>query len=558
MQKDVFREKVADLLSKKVKLNQQEIIKILEKPKPEFGDYSFPCFGLAMKERKNPFNIAKELEQSLMKSLPREIEKIEAKGGYINFFINKKTLAEMILKDILKEKEKYGSGNEKGKVALEHTSLNPNSSPHVGRIRNSLIGDFIKNIFEFKGFDVETYYYVNDVSKQIAILALGFKGKESFDDLLSLYVKMNKELEKNPDLEKKVFDLLEKFESKDKKTVALFKKIVGIAVNGQKKILEEFGIKFDKFDYESNYLKEQKNILEQFEKTGLLFKDDEGRMVLNQEGYGLEDKMRSPVLVLARSNGTGLYPLRDIAYTLDKLKRCKRTLVVLGEEQKLYFEQLRAALKILGKSYPEVIHYSYVLIQEGEEIKKMSTRKGDVVMLTDFMKEAREKAAYEIKKRETKGDAKKIGYGAVKYALLKNEPNKNIIFNWEQALNFEGDSGPYLQYAYARASSIVRKSKTKLKTMKIESLSQQEIDLIKKLAEFPEAVEHAYNQLNPSIICNYSLQLSQIFNEFYHACPVISAESEQLKMQRLAMVEAFRIVIKSSLMLLGIEVMNEM
>jgi len=555
MKKEIIKVLAKNL--KNLKVNEEEIEKKLEIPYfLEYGDYAFPCYILAAKLKKSPVEIAEELAKKLEGKI-KGIKEIKAINGYLNFYIDENKNAEKIINQILKEKEKYGYGGEKGKIALEHTSLNPNSSPHVGRARNSIIGDSLKRILEFKGFNVETYYYVNDVSKQIAMMALDFKGKETFKDLLNLYIKINKKIEENPELEKKVFDLLEKFEKGNKEVRKKFRKIVDIAVKGQRKILEEFGIKFDKFDYESSYIKDSKKILDEFKKTGRLFMDEQGRFVLNEENYGLEKKMKTPVLVLARSNGTGLYPLRDIAYTLDKINRCEKTYIVLGEDQKLYFEQIKVALKILNKPSPEVIHYSYVLIEENGEASKMSTRKGDVVLLEDFMKEAVEKAKQEIKKRKTYGDAKKIGYSAVKYAIIKNDPNRNIIFNWENALSFEGNSGPYLQYSYARASSILKKIKSKVKKIKIENLNKYEINLVKKLQDFPSVVNQAYNHLNPSLIANYSFELCQIFNEFYHSCPVINAEKTD-KEKRIALVEAFRIVIKISLNLLGIEVMEEM
>jgi arginyl-tRNA synthetase len=552
-----MKKEIVKILSKTLKLEEEEINKKIETPYlTDYGDYAFPCYILASKFKKDPKIIAEELCNKL-KGKINGVNEIKTINGYLNFYVDKNLVGEKILNQILKEKEKYGRGSERGKIALEHTSLNPNSSPHVGRARNSIIGDSLKRILEFEGFDVETYYYVNDVSKQIAMMALDFKGNENFSDLLNLYIKVNKKLKENPDLEKKVFQLLEDFEKGNKKVREKFKKIVNIAITGQKKILEEFGITFDKFDYESSYIKDTTGILDEFKKTKKLFVDEQGRFVLNQEGYGLEEKMKSPVLVLARSNRTGLYPLRDIAYTLDKMKRCKNTYIVLGEDQKLYFEQVKTALMILGKKSPTVIHYSYVLIEDKGKVGKMSTRKGDVILLEDFMEEAREKAEKEIKKRRTNGDAKKIGYGAVKYAIIKNDPNKNIIFNWDNALSFEGNSGPYLQYSYARASSIYKKVKKKINKVKIKNLNESEIKLIKKLGDFPSVIEQAYEHLNPSLIANYSFELSQIFNEFYHSSNVLEAEKDE-KEQRIAMVEAFRIIIKNSLNLLGIEVMDEM
>ena len=545
-----MKQLISNLLAKELKLKQEEISNLIEiPPSSKLGDFAFPCFILASKYKKNPNQIALELTKKI--KLPKEIEKIENKGAYLNFFTNKKILAQKTIKEILTKKDKFGRGKEKEKILLEHTSVNPNASPHVGRARNSIIGDSIKRILQFSGNKLETHYYVNDVSKQVAILALSFKLGDSFDDLLKKYVEASRKIQENPEIEKKVFLLLHKFEHKDKETTKLFKTIVNIAVKGQKLIFLSIGINFDYFDYESKYLDKQKEILKLLEKTGKLFKDKENRFVLNQKGTGLETKMKTPVLVLTRNDGTGLYPLRDLAYTIEKCKKGKN-IIVLGEDQKLYFEQIKQALILLKKPFPQVVHYSFVLLKD---IGKMSTRSGELVLLEEFISEAVNKARIELANRKTKGDAKKIALGAIKYAMLRNENNKNITFDWQQALNFEGDSGPYLQYSYARASSIIKKSKKKPKLNKIENLEEKEINLIKKLSEFPEIVSSSRKQLSPHIITNYSFELAQIFNEFYHSCQVINSKQESF---RLALVQAFRIVIKSSLSLLGIEVMEEM
>lgn len=545
----MFKKEIIKLLHKNTGLKEQEIGTLIEiPPSDSLGDYAFPCFILAEKLKKNPNEISQEITKKLKPG--KEIEKIEPVGPYINFFVNKKALAEQIIKI----NQSYGEKKEKEKILLEHTSVNPNASPHVGRTRNSLIGDSIKRILEFSGFKVETHYYINDVSKQVAMLALVFKPTDNFNDLLKKYIEISKKIEKNPEIEKKVFELLHKFEHKDKKTLALFKQIVDIAVKGQKNIFSELGIEFDYFDYESRYLESAKKVLKELEKTGRLFEDKEGRLVLQQKGTPVEKSMRSPVLVLTRQDKTGLYPLRDLAYTIDKGKK-GRNIIVLGEDQKLYFEQLKQALILLKKTFPQPVFYSFVLLQ-GKG--KMSTRRGELVLLEDFLSEALKKAKLEISKRKTKGDARKIAIAAIKYSMLRNENNKNITFSWDSALNFEGDSGPYLLYSYARASSILKKAKIKSKKsgkIKIPELEKAEINLIKEMSKFPETLEKASQQLNPSLIANYSFHLAQIFNEFYHSCPVLNSEKEIF---RLKLVQAFRIVMKNSLSLLGIEAIEEM
>ena len=541
-----FKEEILKVLKKEIK----EEINLEIPPDPDLGDYAFPCFSLAKIYKKNPNQIALELS---MKIKAPFLEKVEAQGPYLNFFIARKLFCESVLKDILKKD--YFKKKNKGKILIEHTSINPNASPHVGRARNAIIGDSLKRLFDFLGYKVETHYYVNDVSKQIAMMTLNCTGKEKFSDLLKKYREISKRIKENPDLEKDVFGILNKFEKGDKKISSKIKKIVNVAVEGQKKILSEFGIKFDYFDYESKYLKESGFVLNELGKTGKLFLDKDGRRVLDQRGTGLEKTMKNAVFVLTRSDGTGLYPLRDVAYTLYKLSKAEKNIIVLGEDQKLYFMQLKEVLKILKKEAPDVVHYSFVLIQGADGPTKMSTRKGDVVLFEDLMKEAREKAKGEILERKTKGDPKIIGYGAVRYVIIKNDPNKNILFNMEEALNFDGDTGPYLQYSYARASSILRKSRKKPgQGFKIKD-TEEAIKLIKKLSEFPCVVESAEKQLDPSLIAKFSFQLAQSFNEFYHKTTVIGSDQEEFL---IALTASFRDVLKESLNILGIETLEEM
>jgi len=547
---------------------KREIIKLLEKetkqkdlqleipPDPELGDYAFPCFSLAKIYKKNPAEIAEDLAKKIQ--LSRIINKIEVKGPYLNFFVNKESLTENILKEIIKNKD-YGSSNlgKNKKILVEHTSINPNASPHVGRARNAFIGDSIVRLLKFQNYKVETHYFVNDVGKQIAMLVLGAKGKKpTFDNLLKIYIKINKKVEDNPKLEKDVFELLNKLEKGDKKIIKQFKDVVKICVNGQTKIFSDLNINYDKFDYESDYLwsKETDNILKKLEKTKKLFTDEEGRKVLNQEGYNLA--MKSAVLVLIRADGTSLYPLRDLAFHIDKKK--EESILVLGEDHKLYHQQLSAALDLLKHKAPKAVHYSFILLQEG----KMSTRKGNLVLLEDFMKEALEKAKKEIKKRHgsvKEENAKKIAYGAIKYAILKVSAEKNVTFNWEQALNFEGDSGPYLQYAYARICSILRKNNKKIDLKADLSLlnKQEETELIKHLGKFPELIKSATEQLKPHLISTYIYELSSKFSIFYNACHVLKAE-EKVKKARLVLIECVKRVLENGLGLLGIDVLEKM
>lgn len=549
-----YKEEIAKLLKKESKLNLDFLQLIEVPPNQEMGDYALPCFTLAKELKKAPQQIAMDLVPLFEASW---LDKAEAKGPYINFFIKKSCFFEDIISKIQKEKDKYGSSGEgKGKKALvEHTSINPNASPHVGRARNALIGDSIVRILKFQGYKTETHYFVNDVGKQIAMLVYGAgKKKVTFNGLLQLYVDINNKVKEKPELEKEVFSLLNKLETGDKATRQKFRAIVDTCIKGQAKIFGELDIKYDFFDYESQYLwnKRTDEILEMLKKTGKLSEDEEHRMVLNQEEYNLPTK--APFLVLTRADKTSLYPLRDIAYNIDKANKAKgRNVVVLGEDQKLYFQQVASALDLLGFKAPEVVHYSFVLLSEG----KMSTRQGNVILLEDFMKDAVSKANEEIRKRHGKADlkiAKVIAYGAVKYAMLKVANEKNVTFDMDTALNFEGETGPYVQYTYARASSILRKAKkTPSKADYCLLSTESEKKLLVALAAFPDAVMAAEQHYRPSDIAQHILDIAQAFNEFYHLCQCLSKDVDpKLRDARLLLVSSTSIVLKTGLSLLGI------
>ena len=405
-------------------------------------------------------------------------------------------------------------------------------------------------------FKTEVHYYVNDVSKQIAMLVLAKSEKLPFEKMLKRYIDISKKVSKSKKLEQEVFKLLLNFEHNDKATRNKFKSITKTCVKGQEKILAQLGIKYDVFDYESDYITKASDLLKKFSATNKLKKDKDGRYYLDQSNTSVERKMKSPVLVLTRSDSTGLYPLRDISYTIEKIQKSKINIIVLGEDQKLYFEQISEALKLLNVASPKVVHYSFILLKEktrGKNARKMSTRKGDVILLEDFLNDAISKA-----KKKAKNNPSKIAVAAVKYSILRNQPNKVIMFNLDDALNFEGDTGPYLLYSYARASSILKKSKEKHKIEHHDETPdeiEKQNELIKKLSQFPEVVAKAYNDLNPSHIANYSYDIAKTFNEFYHLSKVIGSEKEK---ELLNIVQSFRIVLKNSLSLLGIEVVEEM
>jgi len=542
----MFKQKLQKDLQKQLK---KEII-LENSPSPDLGDYALHAYKLKISPQ--------ELQQQI--KLPNYIERTEIKGPYLNFFIKTNIMVKTIIETILKEKKYYGSSKEgKNKhILIEHTSINPNASPHLGRARNAIIGDTIVRILKFQGYKTEVHYYVNDIGKQIAMLVLAAEGKKpSFKDLLHLYVEFNKHI--TEEKEKKVFSLLYTLEQGDKETLKKFKTIVNICIKGQTTIFKDLDIHYNKFDYESKYINNKilSSILKDLEKTKRLLKDQEGRICINLEGFNLS--MKAPILPLTRSDGTSMYQLRDLAYAKEKQVWAKgRNIIVLGEDQKLYFQQLKVILSLLKISPPELIHYSYVLLKEG----KMSTRQGNVVLLEDFMREAKQKALREVQKRKIikKNQnllAKKIAYAAVKFTVLKVSPEKNIIFDLEEALSFEGDTAPYIQYTYARTHSILKKLPNIQKADLSRLQTYQERNLIKKMEELPERVQEASDALKSTPITSFLLELTKLFSDFYQACPVQKATPD-LQKARILLLKSYLIVIENASSLLGIELPQQM
>lgn len=531
-------------------------------PDVETGHIAIPCFAFSRVFRRSPGDIALELS-SLVKELDF-IDKTEVKGGYLNCFIEKEQLFRNVIEEVLVRKEHYGSrGSGNGKsVLIEHTSINPNASPHVGRARNAMIGDTIVRLLRFEGYNVEVHYFVNDIGKQIAMLLLGSRDKSdiTFKDLLNIYVDVNDQLKENPAIEEEVFELLYQLENGNKEVRDAFRKLVQICVDGQTAILKKLGIDYDVFDYESDYLFNERlnEIIEKLKTTGGLEEDEEGRYVLNQSQFDLP--MKSPYLVLTRRDKTSLYPLRDIAYTIDKVSKGKdKNIIVLGEDQKLYHKQIEAALEVLGYRAPEPVHYSFVLLAEG----KMATRSGTVVLLEDLMQEAFEKSKEEILKRRGDVDentAKAIAYGAVKYSILKTSNDKNVTFDWESALSFEGDSGPYLQYSFARIKSIERKMNTGIgDNVQYERLvASEEVELVIEISNMQDVIQSAIMQLSPHSVATYLFSITQKFSKFYHSHSVLNAESKELMEARYALVLAVKQVISNCFFILGIDEIEQM
>lgn len=536
-------------------------------PQQEFGDIaSNISFSLAKKLKKSPQKIAEEIVSAMKIKKDSIISKIEAKAGYVNFFFDYTKIAKLTLNEILKKKTKYGSSDvgKKQKVMVEFSQPNPVHPMHVGHARTTFLGDAVSNILEFNGYSVIRANYMNDVGLQVAKLVTAYLmwGKDKQPDekpdiwLWKYYVKFHEEAKNNPELEEKARELLRKFEIlKDRQTTKLWRKVVDWCIKGFEETYKNTGVKFDFYLYESDFRDDGKKLVEQALKKGIAFKSSEGTIVADLEKHGM------PSFVLLRSDGTGLYQTSDLGMTVYKFNKYKlnKSIWVVSSQQNLYFTQLFKTLELLG--YPWVkdcyhLSFEHVVLPEG----KMSSREGRAIMLDEVVKELTKLAIEETEKRnpklsekQKKDIARKIGIGALRYAILKIEPNNLITFDWKQMLSFDGNTGPYIQYAHTRCNGILEKAGKWENNFVNKNIELAEKKLVKKLLEFPTITQQAGRDLKPHYICNYVYDLANTFTEFYHSCPVLKTESKDLRNFRLTLVKATQIVIENSLKLLGIE-----
>ena len=563
---DRIKKEVIELLEKSKIAKGVDIEKTLEEPpETKFGDLaSNISFHLAKKLKKNPEKLAKNIVESI--SIPENslVEKVEAKNGYINFFFDYRKLAETVLKEILSEElgiEDFGFGK---KVMVEFSQPNPVHPMHVGHARSTFLGESLSNILEFLGFDVIRANYMNDTGLQVAKLVTAYKlwgeGKEPEGKpdlwLWKFYVKFHEEAKKNPDLEKKAREMLRKFEvERDEKTRELWDKVVRWCISGFQETYRKLGVEFDIYFFESDFREAGKKLIERALEKGIAFKSEEGTIVADLEKYGLSN------CVLLRSDGTGLYITSDLGMTVHKFEEYNldESIWVVASSQNLHFKQLFKILELLGYPWTDkCYHFSFhhVHLPEG----KMSSREGRAVMIDEVLQKLIERVLKEVEKKNPdlpdKGKlelAKKIAVGAFKYNILKVEPHKPITFDWERMLSLEGDTGPYLQYAFVRATKILEKAGEWEMKFSIDNINEKEKTLIKELSNLSQVILEAGKNKKPHHICNYAHELAEKFSDFYHSCPVIKAENEELRNFRLTLVKAFKIALGICLRLLGIE-----
>lgn len=541
-------------------LTEEEISDLIEiPPNSEMGDYAFPVFKLAKTFRKAPNLIAEKLAQKAFEN--ENIKKIANVGPYVNFFVNNSKLVESVLTEAVKDD--FGSSHiGVGKnVVLDFSSTNIAKPFHIGHLRSTVIGNAIRNIMKYQGFNTTGVNYIGDYGTQFGMMISAYLkwGDEDkinanpIKELLNLYVKYNKVAKEDEAYMDEARDWFDKLEKKDPTAVKLWSWFREISLKEFQRVYDLLGVKFDNFNGESFHSQFIGDALEAIDKKNLLEESD-GAMIIN-----LDDENLPPVLI-KKSNGSSTYLTRDIATAMYRKKTYDfyKNVYVVASQQKLHFEQLRAVLKKMGFDWwndCEHVSFGMVSMKDGS----MKTREGKVIFLEDVLNRAIDKTKSIIEERnpnlEHKEEvAKQVGVGAVIFQDLFNNRIKDYTFDWDQVLNFDGETGPYTQYTFARSCSILDKGEFELKdNSKFDLLvDDTEIDIVKHLSKFDEVLLNATEKYEPSFLTRYTVELAKLFNKFYANCPINTAEDE-LKYQRLYLTYSVNKCLKLSLSLLGIE-----
>lgn len=520
--------------------------------KADYADLtSLVAFKLASSLKRKPAYIAHAVAEHIRPQ--RFIGRVEVTGPYINFFVNEAYLHET-LRLVLEQNHLYGHVGASGTVILEHTSANPNGPLHIGHIRNSVIGDTLRRSLRHAGYDVETQYYVNNMGRQIALVVWGMmhheldEGKKSDHAIADVYIQANADVELQPTKLVEVRQLMQNFERGDEDTVRLFEDAVEFCLCGITDTLKELGVTHDAFVWESEFLDDIDGLIDELKRYEVVEAD--GSIHVDLSSSGITNK-----LVLRRSDGTSVYATRDIAYHVWKAGRCHRMIDVLGADHKLNALQVGTALDLLKVKPPEIVFFEFVSLPEGS----MSTRHGHFVSADEVLTRVVDRAYEEVDKRrpalsaaEKRNIAKAVGTGATRYDLLKVSADKPMVFDWAEALDFERQGAPFLQYAHARARNILIKTAIEDDYNPALLSDDYERKLIKLCAAFPAVIEDVALNLRVNVLAAYARELAEAFNQFYRYLPVLSAEPP-VRRSRVALVRCVRIVLRNALNCLGIE-----
>ena len=546
-------------------VSEQEIYDLIAlPPNTDMGDYALPCFKFAKLLRKSPVMIAEELKNTV--ATDDVISEVSAVNGYLNFKINKNGFVKATLDKILTQKENYGASEEgNGKtVCIDYSSINIAKPFHIGHLSTTVLGGALYRIYNYLGYKTVGINHLGDYGTQFGKLISAFKRWGDKDvieaggirALNELYVRFHREAEEHPEYEDEARAYFKKIEQGDEECQALFCWFKELTLKDVQKIYELLDIRFDSYAGESFFSDKMAPIVAELKEKGLLT-ESRGAQVVDLEAYGM-----TPCMIL-KSDGSSLYATRDMAAATYRKNEYDfyKCLYVVAYQQNLHFKQFFKVLELMGKEWAkDLIHVAYgmVSLEEGT----MSTRKGNVVFLEDVINKCIEKAYAIIDEKnpqlEDKEEiAKKVGVGAVIFGALYNNKIKDIVFSYDKVLNFDGETSVYVQYTCARANSVLQKGGIPV-SYEIPTLTNEEIELVKVLATFPETVKAAADKYEPSFVARFAVDVAQKFNKFYFDCKILSAEDETTKNFRLTLTQATLQALKNAFALLGIGIPEKM
>ena len=562
-----YKEIIAEKLEgKELGLSKDDIYQLIEIPPQEnMGDYSFPCFQLAKTLRKNPAQIATELASTLDLEDFAEVKNV---GPYINFFLDRKKFENQVINTIIEKKENFGKSDMgKGKTAIvEFSSVNIAKPFHIGHIRSTVIGDALRNIHEFLGYDTIATNYIGDYGTQFGILLAAYEkwgdketiNKDPIKELLNLYVRYNDLVEKEPEKMEAARDWFRRLEAEDEVALETWNWFKEISMKEFNRVYDLLNIQFDSYDGEYYHSKFVGEVVERLKEKDLLEESEEAQIV------SLEDEDIPPAIILKR-DGSSTYITRDIATAMKRMENYnfEKNIYVVATQQNLHFRQLKAVLKKMGFNwYDKIEHVAFgmVSLKDGT----LSTRKGRVVFLEDVLNTSIQKTLDIIEERnpnlENKEEvARKVGIGAIKFQELFNNRIKDYVFDWDELLSFEGETGPYVQYSHARANSLIDRygkqidSEVDFKILNTEA----EKNLIMALYQVNEVIVTAMEKLEPSIISRHLVEIAKSFNKFYNNTNILKSTEEEQR-ARMSLVFATKITLKNLLALLGIDAPERM
>lgn len=561
-----MKNQIVNLLSQNIKvLTSEEISQLIEiPPKPEMGDFAFPCFRLAKSYRKAPPMIAQDLKESIGDQA--FLSEIKVVGGYLNFYVDKAQYAQQII-DKYTNVTDYGCSDQ-GKdktICIDYSSPNVAKNFHVGHLRTTIIGNSLYKIFSKLGYKVVRINHLGDWGTQFGKLIVAYKKwgsreaveEKGIEELMDIYVKFHEEAEKDDSLNDEARAWFLKMEQGDEEALEIWQWFRDISLKEFMRVYNILGMEFDSFAGESFYRDKTADVIKRLTDDGLL-KESQGAMIVPLEEYDM------PPCIVAKKDGSSIYATRDLAAILYRKATYNfdRCLYVTGLEQKLHFAQVFKVIELMGNDYAKnLVHIPYGLVSL--KSGKISSRKGNVIFAEDLLRESINKTTSIIEEKnpdipDKEEVAKQVGIGAIIFNDLYNQRIKDVIFDWNKLLNFDGETGPYVQYTYARASSVLRKIGEVPDTIDYTLLTDEaSIGLLKEIERYPQVIKDAAERYEPSVIARYSIDLAHAFNKFYHECQ-INVEDETTKYTRTNVVKIARYIIKDALSLLGIQCPEQM